>query len=198
MPQIKSRLSQYYLKPGEMFMMEKPALISTVLGSCIAVTLYNKRLGFAGICHALLPHCKRKNYRNKIEDLLDDECHKCSEAFKYADCSVSMMAEAFFRFGITPEETEVRLFGGATMMSNPKQSEGNTAVGHQNVTIARKVIADCRLVLASFDVGGTVGRKIIFNTKTGEVLHQYLKNNIFSEPGEKVAGRAKSAGRKRP
>lgn len=198
MPQIKSSLPRYYLKAGEMFIMEKPAMISTVLGSCIAVTLFNERLGFAGICHALLPHCKRKSYQSKIEDLLDHECHKCSEAFKYADCSVSMMAEAFLRFGITPQETEVRLFGGAMMMSHQKEPEGSMAVGHQNITIATKVIADCHLVLTSSDVGGSVGRKIIFNTKTGEVLHQCLKNNIFRKAERVAIDAAKSVIRRMP
>lgn len=175
----KSDLPHYYLKAGEMFIMEKPALISTVLGSCIALTLFNQRKGLAGICHALLPQCIRKSHKTSIDNLLDDECHKCLEAFKYADCSVYMMAESFIRFGITPRETEVRLFGGAKMMVSRSGHDGHYSIGQQNIDTARKVISYCHLELASSDVGGTGGRKIIFNTKTGEVEHHSLNQSIF-------------------
>lgn len=172
----RSLLPNYYLKAGELFILEQPAMISTVLGSCIAVTLFNKRLGFAGICHALLPQCKRKNIKKKIEDLLDNECHKCLEAFKYADCSVFMMAEAFSRFGVTASETEVRLFGGARMMYSPDSRDAKYSVGRQNIDAARMVLDYYHLTLASSDVGGAAGRKITFNTRTGEVVQQFLKH----------------------
>lgn len=171
----RSSLPNYYLKAGELFILEQPAMISTVLGSCIAVTLFNKRLGFAGICHALLPQCKRKNIKKKIEDLLDNECHKCLEAFKYADCSVFMMAEAFSRFGIKPSETEVRLFGGAKMMSCLSSHDAKYSVGRQNIDAASMILEHYHLTLASSDAGGSAGRKIMFNTKTGEVVQQFIK-----------------------
>jgi chemotaxis protein CheD len=44
-----------FLKPGALYISEKPAIVSTILGSCIAVTIFNKRLKVGGICHALLP-----------------------------------------------------------------------------------------------------------------------------------------------
>jgi chemotaxis protein CheD len=185
MPAIKSSLPRYYLKAGELFIMEKPAMISTILGSCIALTLFNRRLGVAGICHALMPKCIKQKQKNSMDDLLDHECHKCLEAFKYADCSVFMMAEAFFRFGITPPETEVRLFGGARMMSSYNSPDVKYSVGEQNVATAKKVIAHCHLELTSSDIGGSAGRKITFNTKTGEVVQQFINQTIFKK-AEKV------------
>jgi chemotaxis protein CheD len=175
----KLSLPCYYLKPGEMFILEKPSMISTVLGSCIAVTLFNKERGVAGICHALLPQCKKRNHKHKLEDLLDGECHKCLEAFKYADCSVFMMVEAFSRLGITPPETEVRLFGGAKMMSGNSSRDAKYSVGRQNIDSARMVLDHYHLILVSSDVGGSAGRKIIFNTKTGEVVQQFIKKTIL-------------------
>lgn len=171
-------LPSYYLKAGELFIMEKPALVSTVLGSCIAVTLFNRRLGFAGICHALLPQCKRKDHKNRLDDLLDDECHKCLEAFRYADCSVFMMAEAFSRFDIKPQETEASLFGGAKMMPNKHDRDHNFFVGRQNVDTAVRVLDYYHLKLTASDVGGSAGRRITFNTGTGEVVRQFIKQSV--------------------
>ncbi len=177
----KAHLPIYYLKAGELFIMDKPAMISTLLGSCIAVTLFNPRLHVAGICHALLPRCKKKVYRNTIDDLLDGECQKCTDAFKYADCAVSMMIESFWRFGVKPEETEARLFGGAKMMSGGQTLDKSLAVGDQNVNVARKVLANCRLKLKSTETGGTAGRKILFNTNTGEITCQLISRTLFKD-----------------
>lgn len=161
-------LPHLYLKQGEMSILEHPALVSTILGSCVAVTLYNKRLGIAAISHALLPHCKHHEYINNVNDLLTDDCSRCAEAFKYVDCSVSMMVEAFARFGIRPGETQVQLYGGAKMFIAGNEKT-NLPVGFQNSAVAEKVIADHGLTLLTSDIGGSVGRKIYFDTQTGKV-----------------------------
>jgi chemotaxis protein CheD len=184
MTQVKSELPAYYLKAGELLIMEKPAIVSTVLGSCVAVTLFNRRLGFSGICHALMPQCVQKGFRHKVHFLPDRACHKCSEAYRYVECSVLKLADAFFRFGIAPRETEIMLFGGAQMLTSRNQN----SVGRQNVGMAQKVIADCQLTLVNADVGGSLGRKIIFNTKTGEVISQLVKNTIFKEVEKEAFG----------
>ncbi|MGA2108628.1 MAG: hypothetical protein ABSH25_13400 [Syntrophorhabdales bacterium] len=44
-----------FLKPGEIYVGEEPAEISTILGSCVSVTMFSKRVRVGAICHALLP-----------------------------------------------------------------------------------------------------------------------------------------------
>ncbi|PKN17415.1 MAG: chemotaxis protein CheD [Deltaproteobacteria bacterium HGW-Deltaproteobacteria-6] len=174
-----------YLKPGEMSILEMPTLVTTILGSCVAVTLYNRRLEVAAISHALLPHCKRRTYKNNVRDLLHGECARCSDAFKYVDCAVSMMIEAFSRFGITADETQVQLYGGAKMIAAPKQQGGMEPVGLQNSNVAQKVIADHGLTLYAYDIGGAAGRKISFNTKTGNIaLHKAVRNAPENQPAD--------------
>jgi len=48
------------LQPGDIFISEKSALISTLLGSCVAVTMFSPRLGVGAISHGILPSCKGK------------------------------------------------------------------------------------------------------------------------------------------
>ncbi len=162
-----------FLKPGELFILEKPAVVSTVLGSCIAVTFYNRRLPLAAICHALLPRCQRHTYVNSINDILDRNCASCPDTFRYVDCSIAMMIESFSRRGISPMETQVQLFGGARMMTHQQRPGAADPVGHQNSSLALKILADHGLKLTRSDLGGTTGRKILFNTETGIVtLHK--------------------------
>jgi chemotaxis receptor (MCP) glutamine deamidase CheD len=54
-PMIYRRKMNLFLKPGEVCISREPAVVTTILGSCIAVTMFNERLKIGGICHALLP-----------------------------------------------------------------------------------------------------------------------------------------------
>ena len=44
-----------FLKPGEIYVGREPAEVSTILGSCISVTMFSEGLKLGAICHALLP-----------------------------------------------------------------------------------------------------------------------------------------------
>ena len=164
------------LRQAEMFILNKPVWVSTVLGSCVTVTLYNKRLGLAAICHALLPHCQKNGYKNSVDDLLDEGCLNCGDAFRYVDCAVVMMVESFARFGIPASETRVSVVGGASMLAQ-SDAAGHYPVGLQNVHVAQRVLADHRLDIAFSETGGSKGRKLFFNTQTGKVIVQPVGEN---------------------
>ena len=47
--------SNYFLKPGYILIASKPTVISTVLGSCVSVCLYDRKRGAGGMNHFQLP-----------------------------------------------------------------------------------------------------------------------------------------------
>ena len=169
-----------YLKPAEMFFVDKPLLIKTILGSCITVTMFSQRAGAAAAaaaCHALLPTCGQ-----------DSPCYNlaCTQRHKYVDCIIPLMLKKFKKMGIDASEIEVKLFGGADMFES--NGKGSARVGSMNVEMARKVLEKYGLRLKSFDVGGTSGRKILFDTKTGEVWMKRLnqgRNQLLLDEGQK-------------
>ena len=57
MLELESEVSEVYLHPGESYLARKPAIIRTILGSCVGVTFWSARLGVGALCHALLPRC---------------------------------------------------------------------------------------------------------------------------------------------
>jgi chemotaxis protein CheD len=166
---FEAELPAIYLKPGEMFVSDKPASISTVLGSCISVTFFNPRLRIGAICHGLLPMCKKEN-----------PCDgSCDEGFRYVDCSIKCMCKTFKSLGIEPSEIEVKIFGGADTIFK----DGNTeSVGIQNTKIALSMLKDRNLKLKASDTGGSRGRKLIFFSHTGEVLVKRLRGNEIETP----------------
>jgi len=153
-----------YLKPGEMYFADRPALIVTVLGSCVAVTMFCRRAGLSAICHGLLPRCP-------AEKVCDSGC---IEGFKYVDCSIRQMAKLFDRHGIARRELEVKCFGGGDMFYRDVNKREAVSVGKQNLTIAQQVLASEGLSLKVSDVGGMRGRKILFYTDNGDVFLKRL------------------------
>jgi chemotaxis protein CheD len=159
------KLSLFYLKPGEMHIADRPGMVKTVLGSCVAVTMYNPRLKTGAICHSMMPRWVEER----------DGRGRSDEGFKYVDYSIRYMVDAFRSFGIRSREIEVKLFGGADMYSSGENDERHLSVGRQNIIEALNVMEENGLVLRKGDVGGTQGRKLHFYLHTGAVFLKRLK-----------------------
>jgi chemotaxis protein CheD len=159
-----------YLKPGELCIAEKPTKVVTVLGSCVSVTFFSKRLRIGAICHATLPVCRHKN------------CKKdCGDTHKYTDCSIRFMLRKFRDFGIAEHEIEIKVFGGADTLSSRREN----TIGTMNVRTALETLREKNLQIIAADVGDSFGRKLIFHTDTGDVFLKRLKS---SRQRERVPG----------
>ena len=148
-------LAQVYLRPGERHFAENPTLVTTVLGSCVSVTMHSRRLAAGAICHALLP---------------EGNGEKDTVGFRYVDSSIRRMVGWFDRLGVRRRDIEVKLFGGADLLKVAATCAGNATVGHSNIEMAIKTIESEKLRLLASDVGGNAGRKLYFYSHTGEVL----------------------------
>ena len=156
-----------YLKAGEFFISSGPACVTTVLGSCLAVTMFNERLRIWAICHALLP---TKNGNN------DD--------FKYVDSSIVRMLKEFKKVKIGRQEIDVKLFGGADMFKirNASGALQPSSVGGQNIKAALETLEKEGLSIAASDVGGKSGRKLYYFTPENRVFIKRLDRLAIS-PG---------------
>ncbi len=161
-----------FLKPGELHIARDPLIISTVLGSCVSVTMFSRRLRMGGICHAVLPSSESAERR-----CCPVNCMKCNDkntSFRYVDCSIIYMLGQFTMYGISKSEIEVKMFGGADMIVSTYES-GFTSVAKKNIECAIRTLRQNNINLLSCDTGGIAGRKIHFNTHSGEVLLKHLK-----------------------
>jgi chemotaxis protein CheD len=156
------KVPSVYLKPGELYISEKPAVVKTVLGSCVSVTVFYRRLRVGAICHGVMPRCASV-------ETCDTTCIEC---FKYVNCVIKYIAKKFDGYGARRGELEVKFFGGADILASPSIN----SVGTANVKAALETIKKEKLKLLAQDVGDSFGRKIIFHTHTGEVFLKRLKN----------------------
>lgn len=144
------------LSPGKLLIIEQASLVSTILGSCVSLCLHSERFRIGAICHCMLPHQTKP---------------PLPENFPYLDTAVPHMLETMtLRYGLSPSELTVKMFGGASVLQNAMHGAEGLAVGQQNINAALNALARFNLAPCVQKTGGTEGYKILFNTGTGEVF----------------------------
>jgi chemotaxis protein CheD len=157
------------LQPGELYLALNPAILRTILGSCVGVTFWSARLGAGALCHSVLPRCPSGSPHGV----------GLAAGSRYVDFSIRHLARQFDALGACRREVEVKLFGGADVLPSGDRRERPT-VGALNCQAAVEVLAEEGFVVSASDLGGVRGRRIHFHTGTGEVLLHRLA--AWSEP----------------
>ena len=154
---IASHMCNLYLKPGEVIVTRNPTLVSTVLGSCVAVTMFSASRRFGAICHAMLPaNSGQENDLRYVDTALRYLYAKVVECNAAADLVV-------------------KLFGGAQVLDIVEQAQGRQSVGDMNVARAEVVLASLGLIVSARDTGGVRGRKLFFCTQSGDVYLRRMR-----------------------
>ena len=159
-------LPRRFLKPGEMMLCREPCQVTTVLGPCVAVTFFSARLKLAAICHAMLPSPRGG---------CTEPCFP-EPQWKYVSIVLPELMHWFLPPG-SGSDVEVKIFGGAHLLQARGASPSTTkaSVGSANVALARELLAVAGFVLCASDTGGTIGRKVVFDTQSGAVHVKCLR-----------------------
>jgi chemotaxis protein CheD len=156
-------LAQVYVQPGESHLTTQPAILRTLLGSCVAIALLEKPGGIGALCHPMLPRCPDKVARSS----------NVKNSRRYVDFAIRELALRFDAYGIRRESVKVKLFGGADVLQVPVRGARPT-VGRLNCESALRVLREEGFDVAASSLGGTKGLTLEFNTGTGEVLVRRL------------------------
>jgi len=161
----------HHLKPAGFFFLEQPGVIRTVLGSCVTVTMLSRRTGAAAACHPVLPRCREKQ-----------GCYfaGCRDKYRYVECVIPEMVRLFRKTGVPPGELEVKLFGGSELITSNTTTVNHIQVGRMNAEIAMKVLKGLDMELKSYDIGGSFGRRLFFDTSSGDVWVKRLTRQTAS------------------
>ena len=148
-----------FLKPAEVCVAVAPTRISAVLGSCVAICLLDTgRPGTGAMCHALLP---------------SGTVRGVEETGRFVDGALDLMLSRLGRLGVAPAGLRAKLFGGAELPVADRNA-CQLSVGRQNIEMARRLLAAWGIPLVAENAGGTLGRKILFDTGSGEVTITFL------------------------
>jgi chemotaxis protein CheD len=147
---------QYFLNPGELVFSKKPIVIKTVLGSCVAVALFDKKTGAGGMCHYLLP-----------------EAEEGSESTKYGNIAVRYLIHKFREAGSRKEDLEATIIGGAFIIFDEREI---FFIGDRNVETASRVLKDAGIRVKAYNTGGEHGKRVLFDLAQNKLLIQSLEN----------------------
>lgn len=139
----------FYLQPGYLYFTRATAAISTVVGSCVAVCLWDKELNYGAMNHFLSPEIHDLEYATP----------------RYGNVATAALVNVMREAGSQDENLVAQIIGGASPAGAPPSD-----LGVRNVEAARSVLKRKGILIISEDVGGTMGRKIVFDTETGRSI----------------------------
>lgn len=141
-----------YLYPGQLFASAEAHRITTILGSCVAVCLWDAKRGGGGMNHYLLPGPSGG-----------------AGSPRYADAAIPRLIERLEAIGIRREDLRAMIFGGASVIAVFRTGD-REHLGEKNVAMARSILRAAGIPVVSEDVGGQQGRRLVFDTGDGSVF----------------------------
>jgi chemotaxis protein CheD len=149
--------------PGNPTWCRKPAVLRTVLGSCVGVTFLVPRLGIGALCHPMMPNCPPAQLRKLSVRAGPALCRFCHPR----DREPAGFAGRCTRRG-----------GGKALRrqrcSDDQRQRSQKTIGKQNCEAALRVLAEEGFTVAASCLGGTAGVHISFETVHGEVRLRWL------------------------
>ena len=158
-------LMRKYLLPGDLFATRVPHEITTVLGSCVAVCLWDSVLRAGGMNHFMLPA-----YAGNGEP-----------SNRYGDIAVRNLIMRMDSLGSRRGNLKAKVYGGGNVLCTPAGA-GPDLVGLKNIAMAREVLSTEGVEIVSEQVGKMHGRKLRFNTHTGALYVEFI-NSICDRKG---------------
>lgn len=145
------------LRPGDFHFDGGNTRISTLLGSCVSITLWHPRRHIGGMCHYMMAERDRPNER----------APKAPPDGRYAAEAFELFLQHIERAGTRPSEYQAKLFGGANMFGS--KPEAKLDVGARNIDCGRAFLAAYHIPLLAEHIGGSGRRKLHFDLWTGNV-----------------------------
>ena len=143
--------------PGEYYVTSNQEVVTTVLGSCISVCVYDPVNLIGGMNHFMLPSGNNDN------DIM-------SQSFRYGDVAMEKLVNVILRHGGNKAELIFKAFGGGQIIKNM------TSIGQRNISFLHKFMTMEGYKLSASDLGGPHPRKVVFNPLDGKVKLKRLQH----------------------
>ena len=149
-------IREVYLKPGDFCFGEGALRITTVLGSCISITLWHPLLAHGGMCHYMLP---TRNAPHTVPD------------GKYGDEAMELFMRELRKRKTVPRNYQVRIYGGGNMFD--AQGTG-VDIGQLNIQVGYDLLHKHGFTLVDDHVGMSGRRRIAFDVWNGELRLEHI------------------------
>lgn len=145
-----------FLYPGHIFVSKEPHQVSTVLGSCVSVCIWDPVNSIGGMNHHI--HSEPFDYKDRTS--------------QYGSIAIPYMIKMLIDLGGIKANFKAHIIGGAQ-----KAEMGSFNIGKENIAIAENILRKNFIQIITCDTGGEMGRKVVFDTQSGELI-VYKVNNL--------------------
>lgn len=153
------RTSTTYIAQGEQAVGESPdAVITTTLGSCVAVCLWDPVVRVGGMNHILLP----------------ETAGSWSEVHNLGGTAMDRLVNALSKSGADRGRLRAKVFGGAAMIA------GLSDIGCRNTTFALEYLGREAIPCDAKSLGGTAARQVRYWPHSGRARQRFVLH--FHEP----------------
>lgn len=148
-------MGSHFLHPGQIHVSKEPAIISFILGSCVAVCVWDPVSGVGGATHFLLPAWDGRGTATP----------------RYGSVAMPLLLQKLSEAGADRSQLRARVYGGGCLFDTMREGgPGKEHLGTRNVETAKEFLAKVQIRIVSSDLGGERGKRIEFHTKTGEAI----------------------------
>ncbi|CAK0779514.1 chemotaxis protein CheD [Azospirillaceae bacterium] len=163
-PQMPAIRPSMNVLAGEIYCDRQPRVLRTILGSCVAVCLWDRRLRFGGMNHFLLPRCPLNAERST----------------RYGDVAIPVLIEKMLGLGSRISDLQAKIFGGANVLRSPRGGE-IYSVGKSNAEVAISELNHHRISVVACRLSGNEGVVILQCTDCGDVWLRPISSSSVSE-----------------
>lgn len=148
---------------GEMYVSDRPTIVSTILGSCISVCFYSTTKGVGSIVHFALPDISHAYNSDRTE-------------LNFGDRAIKLLLEETLKLsGVKKEDLVAKIVGGGNVMSD---ITAVPSIGELNIQKALETLEKLRIPVSGKHVGGNAGRKVYFYTDTGRLRVSLIPSSL--------------------
>ncbi|MBS1191865.1 MAG: CheD [Rhodocyclaceae bacterium] len=149
------------IHPGE-WVVESARPIATLLGSCVAVCLFDGVLRVAGMNHFMLPTMSRGSHSDDDMLLAGDAC-------------MTSLLNALLARGADRRRIQAKAFGGGTVVDAVPPA---FAIGKRNADFTREWLERERIPLVASDFLGPWSRKVVLIPDTGDAWCKRMASSL--------------------
>jgi len=157
---------EQYIGPGDFFSSTDDIVISTLLGSCISVTLHDRAVPVGGMNHFMLPFPK------------GTEDPQLSTSARYGVNAMELLINDILKHGGQKKKLRAKVFGGSAVINLDKAATYD--IPAMNIEFIIGFLETEKIPVDSFSVGGSLPRKVYFFPKSARVLMRYTHSSSFA------------------
>ncbi len=129
-------------------------ILSSGLGSCVVLTLYDSKRKLGGLAHIMLPDSISLNGYHP--------------PYKYADMAITRLIKELRSMRASPRNMVAKLVGGAKMFLS--SDDFGPCIGEQNIISVKHILERKRIPVIAENTGGNYGRSVEFYLDSGKVM----------------------------